>query len=104
MTFSSNTWFLIGSIFYIWLAAIDLQWEKQVVDLEIPDWVLVADDDYTWSDYEVTDDYVFQAGDSWVSQAQIVYAIAAFSFVITGCIDLFAVPGILGIFFILAGE
>lgn len=102
LTLSSNTWFLIGSIFYVWLAAIDLQWEKAIVD--IPEWVLVADDDYSWEGYEYGgDDYVFQAGNSWVSQAQIVYAIAALSFVITGFIDLFAYPGLLGIFFILAG-
>jgi len=49
-------------------------------------------------------DYVFQAGDSWVSQAQIVYAIAALSFVITGFINLSAAPGILGVLFILAGK
>lgn len=101
LTLSSNIWFLIGSVFYVWLAVIDLQWEKAVVD--VPDWVKNADDDYSWADYPIEDDYVFQAGSSWVSEAQIVYAIAALSFVFTGFIDLFAAPGILGIFFILAG-
>jgi hypothetical protein len=83
LTMSSNVWFLIGSVFYVWLAAIDLQWEKAIVG--IPGWVLVADDDYSWEGYDYGgDDYIFQAGNSWVSQAQIVYTIAALSFVITG--------------------
>lgn len=52
----------------------------------------------------IEDDYVFQAKNGAdVSQAQIIYAIAAFSFVATGFIDLFASPGWLGIWFIMAG-
>jgi hypothetical protein len=74
--------------------------------VDIPDWVLVAaaDDDYSWEGYEYGGtDFVFQAGNSCVSPAQIVQAIAALSFVITGFIDLFAFQVSWGIFFILAG-
>jgi len=55
LTLISNIWFLIGTIFYVWLAVLDLQWEKQVVDLGIPDWVLVADDDHSWEEYPAED-------------------------------------------------
>lgn len=48
LTTMSNGWFTIGSVFYVWLAVIDLQWEKDVENVE--DFVLEADDDWTWGE------------------------------------------------------
>lgn len=102
LTLSSNVWFLIGSIFYMWLAVLDFRYMKNIQG--IPDWVLVADDDYSWADYWFEDDYVFETPKgAWVSQSQIVYAVAATSFVFVGLIDFCARPGLLAVVFILAG-
>jgi hypothetical protein len=91
LVLSSNLWFMIGAIFYVWLAFLTLQYLERIQG--IPDWVLQADDDYSWADYPIEDDYIFETRKgTWVSQSQIVYAIAATSFVIVGFIDLFAYP------------
>ena len=100
MTLASNIWFMIASVFYLWLSIITLQYQKQLKG--VPAWVLQADDDYSWHGY-IEDDYVFQAGSAWVSRFTIVYSIAALGFVITGFLDFIKEPGFLGILFILAG-
>lgn len=50
---ASNLFFVLGSILYLVMAVDDLQWAKEAKS--IPTAVLLADDDVTWSNYEVHD-------------------------------------------------
>lgn len=106
---SDNILFLIGSVFFMWLAVLDLQWAKTVqgwVDLDIIDGEFDIRDNelqdlanYTWAD----DDYVFQTRFHWVSMYQIVYFIAGAAFLIEGFLDFFVTPGFRGLWFTFAG-
>ena len=82
----SNVLFLNGAAFYMWVAALDLEWARDVQefhDAETMDkikwWFRPAYESYD------PDDYVFQtARGHWVSKYQIAYFIAAASFMIEG--------------------
>ena len=99
---SSNIFFLMGSVLYLWLTAIGLDWAVDTKD--IPGHLLEADDDWTWYSLGLGDDYVFTTrNDVWVSKAMILYFCAALCFVMTGVLDFVRHPGILAATFISAG-
>lgn len=99
-TMASYIWFMIASVLYLWLAIITFQYYDALKG--VPAWLFTVDDDYSWYGY-IEDDYVFQAGSTWVSRYTIVYCVAALGYVITGLLDFIRSPGIDGIAFILAG-
>uniref|UniRef100_A0A7S2U801 Transmembrane protein n=1 Tax=Attheya septentrionalis TaxID=420275 RepID=A0A7S2U801_9STRA len=103
LTISSNVFFLIGSVFYFWISVLDLRWE--LVNEGIPPWVMEADDVYTWYYYapQVEDDFVFNVGTTWVSKYQMLFFVAAFSFVITGALAMARVGGCLDSIMLVAG-
>eukprot|EP00978_Attheya_sp_CCMP212_P004390 scaffold9594_cov54-Attheya_sp.AAC.1 len=79
------------------------RWE--LVNEGIPPWVMEADDVYTWYYYapQVEDDFVFNVGTTWVSRYQMVFFVAAFSFVITGALSMARVGGCLDSIMLVAG-
>eukprot|EP00978_Attheya_sp_CCMP212_P004598 scaffold10034_cov53-Attheya_sp.AAC.1 len=103
LTISSNVFFLIGSVFYLWISVLDLRWELE--NEGIPPWVMEADDVYTWYYYapQVEDDFVFNVGTTWVSKYQMLFFVAAFSFVITGALAMARVGGCLDSIMLVAG-
>jgi hypothetical protein len=103
LTISSNVFFLIGSVFYMWISVLDLWWELE--NEGIPPWIMEADDDYTWYYYapQVTDDFVFNVGTAWVSKYQMLFFVAALSFVITGALGMARVGGCLHSTMLMAG-
>lgn len=102
-SFVSNSLFVLGSFLYLWLSIQDLHYEDRIED--IPDDVLIADDDAAWLPWWPDDDYIFAVRtDVWVSEYQILYFVAALCFVVVGVIDLLNKQGaITGGLMILAG-
>jgi hypothetical protein len=102
LAISSNLFFLLGTTLYVALAVVALDWYKY--ESNVPDEVLAADDDWTWSAwYNETnytllwdDDYVFQAvgsnPNSWVTREMMIYFSAAVCFLFTGMLDWFRNP------------
>jgi hypothetical protein len=103
LAFGSNMLFFVGSIFFMWLAVLDLQWVKRVEQFIAADTIDVLK--WWWnrtpSDYD--DDYVFQTRFHWVSKYQIIYFVGAFAFMVNGFVDFFGMPGFQGLSFIFAG-
>jgi hypothetical protein len=99
-TMASNIWFMIASGLYLWLAIITFQYYDALKG--VPAWLLTVDDDYSWYGY-IEDDYLFQAGSTWISRYTIIYCVAALGYVMTGILDFCRQPGLDGIAFILAG-
>lgn len=105
--FSDYILFLIGSVFFLWLSILDLQWGKEVqafadaIDgsFSLRDNAIKELQGYTGDD----DDYVFQTRYHWISLYQIVYFIAGAAFMIEGFLEFFVTPGIRGIWFTFAG-
>lgn len=109
---TSNTFFLLGSCLYIWVGAMYMAYEKEI--LQIPRNISQADDDYTFSfiyNYSsYSDDYIIidEDRDIWISRYQTVYFFSALCFVITGILECFNrnsgwLNSILAILFIMAG-
>jgi hypothetical protein len=104
-----NLLFVTGSVFFMWLAVMDLDWAKTVnmwVEADLIDGNFNIRDNaidelknYTWAD----DDYVFETRTHWVSLYQIVYFIAGAAFLIEGFLEFFVTPGFQGIWFTFAG-
>jgi len=101
---ASHIFFSIASILYVWLAAIELDYGKNIK--HVPSYVLEVDDWDSWEPYYFGDDYVFLTpnSDYWVSKYQILYFLAALGFVFVGILDLFIYPKFLGVCMILAGS
>ena len=91
---------MIASVLYLWLAIITFQYYDALKG--VPAWLFTVDDDYSWYGY-IEDDYLFQAGSTWISRYTIVYCVAALGYVMTGILDFCRQPGLDGIAFILAG-
>jgi len=97
----SDSFFILGSILYIWLAVIGIEYEQQKATIPEDVWALSSyasggDDDY-WFYRNVTDccshyedDYIIQG--PWISKYQIVYFFASICFVFCGTFASF-LPG-----------
>ena len=97
----SGLLFIGGSILYIFLASVDIQYfDKAVI---FTDDELAADDVVFWDQFYWETDFLFN-GEIWVSRSMIVYFLGALCFVFLGIIDLLYKPGyFLGVTFLLAG-
>jgi len=113
----SDSFFIVGSILYIWLAVVGIAYSKQAetIPKEIFDWR--GDDAFGY--WEVDwyqkiqdccggweDDYIVQGPDLWISRYQTIYFFAAVCFVFCGLFASFLQGGgwhiVLSIIFICA--
>jgi hypothetical protein len=104
LSLASRCLFLIGSVMYVWLEFISLDYEKKAAQL--PTAIRQADDDASW--YQsgwADDDYVYVSPNAkfYLSRYMIICFDAAMAFVITGILDWFVDGGILSIVMMLAG-
>lgn len=100
---SSNLFFFVASVLYLYVAINNFWYEQQVKD--IPLHVLEVDDDELWDEWGFEDDYIFQTkAGIWVSEYTIVYVSAAVCFVFAGIIDLIHWKSMVNVLMILAAD
>jgi len=96
----SSAMMMLGSLFYLLFALQDARWEVDANDL--PQFVVEADDDYTWNAF-VGDDYMYDQDGFYVSRYMLMYSIGATCFTAVGVFHfldfrgfMVAIPMVLG--------
>ena len=105
LAFLSHACFIIGSLFYLRLAFLDLSWVQTTTKYNVPSDILEEDDDAVWYNWANTNsnNNVEAQRSAYNTQFEIVSILGALSFVFVGIFDWLRYCDVLNIFMILAG-